>query len=92
VIWTAGAAVVERRAGGGVQRLVLLLLRDLLEREEAIFPHLDPLGHVAHAGVFCKWMKGESRSSFVEVGLKVLSTELIFLNLMRKLRLHLSCL
>ncbi len=37
----------------GVKRLVLLLLRHLLDGQEPVFPHLDPLRHVADAGVFC---------------------------------------
>ena len=37
----------------GVQRLVLLLLRHLLNREEPVLPHLDPLRHVTDARVFC---------------------------------------
>ena len=38
----------------GVERLVLLLFGHLLDGEESVLPHLDPLGHVAHAGVLCK--------------------------------------
>ncbi len=49
-----GAAVVERGVGGRVQRLVLLLLGHLLQRQEAVLAHLDALRHVAHAGVFCE--------------------------------------
>ena len=37
----------------GVERLVLLLLRHLLDGQEPVFPHLDPLGHVAHTRVLC---------------------------------------
>ena len=37
----------------GVQRLVLLLLRHLLDREEPVLPHLNPLRHVTDTRVFC---------------------------------------
>ena len=36
-----------------VQSLVLLLLRHLLDRQEPVLPHLDPLRHVSHTRVFC---------------------------------------
>ncbi len=42
----------------GVERLVLLLLRHLLDGEEPVLPHLDPFGHVAHARVFYINIKG----------------------------------
>ena len=37
----------------GVQRLVLLLLGHLLDREEPVLPHLNPLRHVTDTRVFC---------------------------------------
>ena len=37
--------------------LVLLLLGHLLEGEEAVLPHLDPLRHVTHARVLCNDMR-----------------------------------
>jgi hypothetical protein len=34
-----------------VQRLVLFLFRHFLNGQKPVLPHLDPLGHVAHAGI-----------------------------------------
>ena len=36
-----------------VESLVLLLLGHLLDREEPVFPHLNPLRHVTDTRVFC---------------------------------------
>ena len=58
LLWKSGpeVEVVARVVDVGVARvqcLVLLLLRHLLDRQEPVLPHLDSLGHVAHARVFC---------------------------------------
>ncbi len=42
------------RVVGRVDRFVLLLFRHFLQREEAIFSHLNSLGHVTDTRVLCK--------------------------------------
>ena len=56
-------SVFAHRSRSVVQRLVLLLLGHLLEGEEAVLPHLDPLRHVPHARVLCNDMR-ESLEDF----------------------------
>ena len=52
----AKVEVVARIVDVGVARVesfVLLLLGHLLDRQEPVLPHLDPLRHVSHTRVFC---------------------------------------
>ena len=46
------ARVVDVRVAR-VESLVLLLLGHLLDRQEPVLPHLDPLRHVSDTRVFC---------------------------------------